>query len=64
MPPLLAFDSFDFFSSSVGLKDQVEAARSMVHGVVSKGPSAVADYGNSQTIQVILTCHNDARTYN
>lgn len=35
-----------------GLKDQVEAARSMVHGVVSKGPSAVAEYGMSQTIQV------------
>ena len=54
------FNPFDVFSSLVGLKDQVEAARSMVHGVVSKGPSAVAEYGNSQTIQVALSYYPDA----
>lgn len=42
--------------SLAGQKDQVDVAKSLVLAVMTKGPSGVAEYGNSQTVEVGF-CH-------
>lgn len=42
--------------TSSGQKDQVDIAKSLVLAVMTKGPAGVAEYGNSQTVEVGFPC--------